>query len=119
MNAAPLPHGARLGPYELLDVIGAGGMGEVYRARDPRLGREVAVKTLPVDFVRDPARRRRFDREVRAAASVDHPGVLAVLDTGIDGDTPWVATELLDQDVRRQDADDLPLPSRRAEAISQ
>src|SRR5262245_10116721 len=98
-----LKRGARLGPYEILDSIGAGGMGEVYRARDPRLDRLVAVKVLPGAFSANEDRLRRFEQEARAAASIDHPNVIAVHDAGwltpldaADGVTPYIVTELLD-----------------------
>ena len=74
--------GARLGPYEVLGLLGAGGMGEVYRARDPRLGREVAVKVLPEDVASDPERLARFEREARAVAALNHPNILTVHDVG-------------------------------------
>ncbi len=74
--------GARLGPYEVLSAIGAGGMGEVYKARDTRLGREVAVKVLPPEFAQDPERLRRFEQEARAAAALDHPNILVLYDIG-------------------------------------
>ena len=79
MSLAP---GVRLGPYELLSAIGAGGMGEVYRARDPRLGRDVAIKVLPASFSSDPERLQRFEQEARAAAALNHPNILAVYDIG-------------------------------------
>lgn len=69
--------GKALGPYELLNQIGAGGMGEVWRARDPRLGREVAIKILPADFSADPDRLRRFEQEARSAATLNHPNIKA------------------------------------------
>jgi Tol biopolymer transport system component len=90
-----LPAGGRLGPYEIVGLIGAGGMGEVYRARDPRLGREIAVKVLPSAFSLDPDRRRRFEREARAAAGLNHPNILAVYDVGNDAGTTYVVAELL------------------------
>src|SRR5512136_1825506 len=71
-----LPAGARLGPYEILDLVGAGGMGEVYRARDPRLGRDVAIKVLPAEVGADPGRLRRFEQEARAVAALNHPNIL-------------------------------------------
>ena len=67
--------GARLGPYEILEPIGAGGMGEVYKARDTRLERIVAIKVLPEHFARDPERRQRFEREARAVSSLNHPHI--------------------------------------------
>jgi serine/threonine protein kinase len=72
--AMTLAPGARLGPYEIVSLVGAGGMGEVYRARDPRLGRDVAIKVLPAAFSADPDRLRRFEQEARAAAALNHPG---------------------------------------------
>jgi hypothetical protein len=79
---ARLTPGTRLGPYEITAAIGAGGMGEVYRARDTRLGRDVAVKVLPFDAANDPERLRRFSEEARAAAALNHPNILAVYDVG-------------------------------------
>jgi eukaryotic-like serine/threonine-protein kinase len=73
-----LQTGTRLGPYEVLGLIGAGGMGEVYRARDPRLGREVAIKVLPADRLADEGRRRRFVQEARAASSLNHPHIITI-----------------------------------------
>jgi serine/threonine protein kinase len=73
----------RLGPYEILGLVGAGGMGEVYRARDPRLGREVAVKVLPEGLASDPERLQRFEREARAVAALNHPNILTVHDVGM------------------------------------
>jgi WD40 repeat protein len=91
-----LSPGNRLGPYEVLAPLGAGGMGEVYRARDTRLGREVALKVLPASFAEDPARLRRFEREARAAASLSHPNVLTVFDVGSSTGCAFVVTELLE-----------------------
>lgn len=76
-----LSPGTRLGPYEILAAIGAGGMGEVYKARDPRLHREVAVKVLPEVFANDAAR-DRFQREARAASALSHPNICAIYDVG-------------------------------------
>ena len=88
--------GTRLGPYEIEAPIGAGGMGEVYRAKDPRLGREVAVKVLPEALAHDADRRRRFEKEARAASSLNHPGIITIHDVGVEGDVPYVVFELLD-----------------------
>jgi serine/threonine protein kinase len=74
--------GTRLGPYEILDALGAGGMGEVYRARDTRLGREVAIKVLPAAFSEDAERLRRFEQEARAASALNHPNILTIHDVG-------------------------------------
>jgi serine/threonine protein kinase len=82
----PLIPGSRLGPYEILARLGAGGMGEVYRARDPRLGREVAIKVLPPQFSADPDRVRRFEQEARAASSLNHPHILTIHEIGRERD---------------------------------
>ena len=77
-----LTPGARLGAYEIVALLGAGGMGEVYRARDTRLGREVAIKVIPATFSADTDRLQRFEQEARAAAALNHPNILAVHDVG-------------------------------------
>ena len=74
----PLTPGSKLGPYEVLSLVGAGGMGEVYRARDPRLGREVAIKVLPAERMADENRRRRFVQEARAASALSHPNIVTI-----------------------------------------
>ena len=84
----PLQTGARLGPYEIVSRLGAGGMGEVYRARDPRLGRDVAVKILPSSFSSDPDRLRRFEQEAKAAGLLNHPNITAIYDVGTDEGMP-------------------------------
>lgn len=92
----PLSPGTRLGPYEILAALGAGGMGEVYRARDMRLKREVAVKVLPQEFATDPARRQRFEFEARTVATLNHPNIIAIYDVGMEDSTPYIVTELID-----------------------
>jgi hypothetical protein len=105
-----LAAGARLGPYEVLATLGAGGMGEVYRALDPRLGREVAIKVLPDDVASDPDRLRRFEREARAVAALSHPNIVAVYDVGSHEGVPYVVSELLDgETLRARLASPLPL----------
>ncbi len=91
-----LTAGARLGPYEIVALLGAGGMGEVYRARDTRLGRDVAIKVLPARFTDDADRLRRFEREARAVAALDHPNILAIHDVGSHEGSPYFVTELLE-----------------------
>jgi TolB-like protein/Tfp pilus assembly protein PilF len=88
--------GTRLGPYEILAPIGAGGMGEVYRARDTRLGRDVAIKVLPAEFAKDPERLRRFEREAKATAALSHPNILDVHDVGTHEGVPYLVEELLE-----------------------
>src|ERR1700694_5605268 len=90
-----LSSGSRLGPYEILAPLGAGGMGEVYRAKDPRLGRDVAVKVLPASFANDADRLRRFELEARAAGILNHPNITAVYDIGTHDGAPYVVTEVL------------------------
>jgi hypothetical protein len=96
-----LSAGSRLGPYEIVAPLGAGGMGEVYRAKDPRLGREVAVKVLPASFSTDPDRLRRFEQEARAAGLLNHPNITAVYDIGSHDGAPYVVTELLEGETLR------------------
>jgi len=90
-----LSPGAKLGNFEIVELIGRGGMGEVYRARDSRLKRDVAIKVLPAGLARDPDRIVRFEREARAAGALNHPNIVAVHEIGRDGDTYWIATELV------------------------
>src|SRR5437660_12308409 len=96
-----LSAGSRLGPYEVLSPLGAGGMGEVYRARDTRLGRDVAVKVLPASFSADPDRLRRFEQEAQAASALNHPNILTVHDIGRHDDSPYVVSELLEGETLR------------------
>ncbi len=97
-----LPAGSRLGPYELLAPLGAGGMGEVYRAKDPRLGREVAIKVLPEPVATDPERLRRFEQETKAVGALNHPNILTVHDVGTHDGAPYVVTELLEGETLRE-----------------
>ena len=96
-----LSGGTRLGPYEIVGMLGSGGMGEVYRAHDPRLGRDVAIKVLPEAFSVDPERLRRFEQEARAAAALNHPNLLAVYDVGTTERAPYIVSELLEGDTLR------------------
>src|SRR3981081_1924762 len=97
-----LSAGAKLGPYEIQAPLGAGGMGEVYRARDPRLGRDVAIKGLPSAFSAHVDRLHRFELEARAAAALNHPDILAVFDIGTHSDTPFIVSELLEGETLRE-----------------
>jgi len=110
--------GARLGPYEIVAPIGAGGMGEVYRARDTRLGRDVAIKVLPAQFAADPERLRRFEREARATAALSHPNILDVHDVGTFEGVPYLVEELLQGESLRARLDRGPVPVREAIGIA-
>jgi eukaryotic-like serine/threonine-protein kinase len=99
MNLAP---GTKLGPYEIVSLLGAGGMGEVYRARDSRLKREVAVKVLPQALSLDSDRLRRFEQEALATAALNHPNILAVFDIGTHEGSPYVVSELLEGETLRE-----------------
>ncbi len=105
---------SRLGPYEIVAPLGAGGMGEVYRARDTRLGRDVAVKVLPEPFAHDPVRRARFEREARAVAALSHPNILAIHDYGTEGAVTYAVMELLEGETLRDRLVKGPLSWREA-----
>jgi len=109
----PLTAGTKLGPYEITAPIGAGGMGEVYRARDSRLGRDVALKILPGSFANDPDRLRRFEQEARAVAALNHPNILAIHDIGQHESSPFLVSELLEGESLRATLDRGPLPQRK------
>jgi Tol biopolymer transport system component len=109
-----LSAGARLGPYEIVSPLGAGGMGEVYRAKDPRLGREVAIKVLPATFSQDVDRLKRFEQEARAAGVLNHPNITAVYDLGTHDGAPYIVTELLEGETLRSRVSSGALPVRKA-----
>src|SRR5262245_2380389 len=111
---ARLTAGTRLGPYEVLGPLGAGGMGEVYRARDERIGREVAVKVLPTDVGGDAERLRRFEREARTVGSLNHPNLLSLFDVGRHEGLPYLVTELLEGATLRGLLTDGRFPQRQA-----
>ena len=100
--ATDLPKGTRLGEYEVQSLLGAGGMGEVYRARDLRLRREVAIKVLPALASSDPERLRRFEQEAMAAAALSHPNILAVFQMGTHKGAPYLVSELLEGETLRE-----------------
>ena len=108
-----LTSGKTIGPYKILSLIGSGGMGEVYRASDTRIGREVAVKILP-HFSQDPDRMWRFEQEARAAGMLNHPNVVAIYDTGTNNGSPYLVSELLQGEVLQQKLKGNPLPVRKA-----
>jgi hypothetical protein len=110
----PLAPGARLGPYEIVSLLGAGGMGEVYRAHDTRLARDVAVKVLPSSLTRDPERLARFAQEAHATAALNHPNVVAVFDVGAEEEVRYVVSELLEGETLRTAVDRGPLSPRTA-----
>jgi serine/threonine protein kinase len=110
----PLTSGTKFGPYEIQGQLGAGGMGEVYRARDARLGRDVALKVLPECFAGDGDRLHRFEQEARAVAALNHPNILAVFDTGQQNGSPYLISELLEGETLRNTLDRGSLSQRKA-----
>src|SRR5438552_12037861 len=104
----------KLGPYEIVAPLGAGGMGEVDHARDTRLGREVAIKVLPQSFSKDPDPLRRFEQEARAASQLNHPNIVTVHDFGTHGGAPYVVKELLEGKTLRERLRTGALPARKA-----
>src|SRR5206468_11074964 len=111
MAATP---GQKIGPYQVTSQIGAGGMGEVYRAHDGRLNRDVAIKVLPASFSSDPDRLQRFAQEARAAAALNHPNILAIYDIGESKAAPYVVSELLEGETLRERLRAGALSTRRA-----
>src|ERR1035441_2240728 len=110
----PLAPGTILGQYEIRSPLGAGGMGEVYRAHDTRLDREVAIKVLPESLTSDTDRLRRFEQEARAAAALNHPNILAVYQMATEGNVSYMVTELLDGETLRERLRRGPVPIRKA-----
>ena len=108
-----LTSGTKLGPYEIQSALGAGGMGEVYRARDTRLQRDVALKILPESFAREGDRLHRFEQEARAVAALNHPNILAIFDTGQQNGSPYLVSELLEGETLRTVLDGGVLPQRK------
>src|SRR2546426_8032887 len=97
-----LPTGARFGPYEILGPLGAGGMGEVYRARDTRLSRDVAIKVLPAELSADQERLKRFEKEARSASSLNHPSIVTIYEIGQAESVSYIAMELVDGTTLRE-----------------
>src|ERR1051325_2542515 len=112
-----LSSGERLGPYEILARIGAGGMGEVYRARDPRLGRDVAIKIL-LESIASRSGWERFEREARAASALNHPNICAVYDVGEANGRPFLVMELLEGQTLRDYIGKEPVPPKTAMALA-
>ncbi len=110
----PVANGTRFGPYEIVGWLGAGGMGEVYRARDPRLGREVAIKLIPEAFAKDANRLHRFEQEARAAGQLNHPNILTVYDAGTHEGAPYIVSELLEGESLRSRLREGPPALRKA-----
>src|SRR5437899_9714266 len=106
--------GQKLGSYEIVSALGAGGMGEVYRARDPRLGRDVAIKVVPGSLVADTERLRRLEQEAHAVAALNHPNILAIYDVGEADGAPYVVSEMLEGETMRDRLRSGPLSSRKA-----
>jgi hypothetical protein len=109
-----LTAGTKIGPYEIVAPLGAGGMGEVYRAKDTRLGRDVAIKVLPEGLARDVERLRRFETEARAVAALNHPNILSIHDIGTDEGAPYLVSECLEGHSLRQELSGGAVPLRRA-----
>jgi serine/threonine protein kinase len=114
----PLASGTRLGPYEILAPIGAGGMGEVYGARDTRLDRDVAIKVLPEHLAHSPMALSRFERESKSLAALSHPNILSLYDVGAEQGISFVVTELLEGETLRQRLDEGAIPWSKAVGIA-
>ncbi len=97
-----LSPGIRLGPYEVVSPLGAGGMGEVWKARDTRLGREVAIKVLPAEVASDPSRLKRFEKEARSASALNHPNIVTIYDIGSADSVSYIAMEKVDGKTLRE-----------------
>src|SRR5437867_4407912 len=106
--------GQTISHYQVISKLGAGGMGEVYRAKDARLNREVAIKVLPTDFAKDADRLRRFEQEAHATSSLNHPNILTIYDLGTHEGAPYIVAELLDGEELRAQLNEGALPVRQA-----
>lgn len=113
-----LSPGTQLGPYQIVEPLGAGGMGEVYRARDTRLDREVAIKVLPEQLAKESDALRRFEREAKAVAALSHPNVLAIYDVGYEGGRSFIVTELLQGETLYDRLQRSPLPWTEAAHVA-
>src|ERR1700687_351738 len=113
-NNMPLGAGVRLGPYEIVTPLGAGGMGEVYRARDKKLDRDVAIKVLPESVASDPDSLARFEREAKAVAALSHPNILSIFDFGTHDGVSYAVMELLEGETLRDRLDSGLIPPKQA-----
>lgn len=110
--------GSKVGPYEIVACVGSGGMGEVYRARDSALHRDIAIKVLPTSLSQDTERLRRFQQEAQATAALNDPNILTIYHIGEQNGTPYIVSELLEGQTLRQRLQAGPLPLRKAVDIS-
>ncbi|MGC2719259.1 MAG: serine/threonine-protein kinase, partial [Candidatus Acidiferrales bacterium] len=109
-----LTPGTKLGPYEIVSLVGAGGMGEVYRARDSRLGRDVAIKILPASLTNEAARLKRFEQEARSVAALNHPNILTIYEIETQDGSPYLVSELLEGETLQQRLRESAIPVRKA-----
>ena len=105
--------GTQLGSYAINTLLGSGGMGEVYRARDTKLGRDVAIKVLREELASDPGRLRRFEQEARAASALNHPNIITIYEIGTHGSTPYIAMEYVEGRTLRETIGEGPLPTKK------
>src|SRR5208283_5356138 len=113
-----LSPGTRFGTYEILQHLGAGGMGEVYRARDTRLDRDVAIKTVSVESLAQPEALARFEKEARTASALNHPNIVTIYELGYVNSTRYIAMELVDGQTLRQSLASGPIPFRKSVALA-
>src|SRR5215510_2788666 len=114
----PISAGSRFGPYEVVAPLGAGGMGEVWRARDERLGRDVAIKVLPEEVSADSGRLKRFEKEARAASALNHPNIVTIYEIGSAGSVSWIAMERVEGKTLRELLFAGPMPTKRLLSIA-
>ena len=114
----PLTAGTKLGPYEIISPLGAGGMGEVFRGKDSRLNREVAIKILPAELSSNPDRLRRFEQEAHSASSLNHPNIITIYDIGSIDSRSYIAMEFVDGKTLREMLQSGALPPRKVVQIA-
>src|SRR5688572_5194065 len=113
-QAVTIPDGKKLGRFEIVEHLGSGGMGEVYRARDPKFRRDVAIKILPADYTKDPERLQRFEQEAQAVGMLNHPNILSVYDTGMTDGSPYLVSEYVEGETLRHKIAAGAIPHRKA-----